>query len=98
RDTLRHRLVAFDHILPVQRAYEGGLADLAMADEDRPHALELLGERAFAKALEISVDLGGALRKLLLGKQSPLRFYFPIVGFSIKTVPIPIDPNLETGT
>jgi hypothetical protein len=55
-----------DHVLAVERADERSFAGLAMPDEDRPDALKLLGERTVTKPFEIGVDLGRALRKLLL--------------------------------
>jgi len=79
----------------VQHIDERGLAHLAMADEDRPHALELLGEQTLAESFEIGVDFRRALRKLLLGQQRPLTFYLPIDGLSGESVLIPLDPNLE---
>ena len=48
-DALRHWLLASDHVLAVQRPDKRGLAHLAVADEDRAHALELLGQRAIAQ-------------------------------------------------
>ena len=71
-DALRHRLLAFDDVFSVQCPDERGFADLAMADEDRANALELLCQRPFAQAFEVGVDLRRALRKLLLGKKTPI--------------------------
>ena len=65
-DTLRHRLLALDYVLAMERVDQRSLTGLAVPDEDRPDAFELLGERTVTKPFEISVDFGRALRKLLL--------------------------------
>ena len=65
-DTPRYRLFALDYVQAMERADERSFAGLAMPDEDRPDALKLFVELTATKPFEIGVDLGRALRKLLL--------------------------------
>ena len=79
----------------VQHIDERRLAHIAVADEDRPHPLELFSEQAVPQRLEVGVDLSRALRKLLPRKQRPLLLDLPLGLSAFQTVAIPIDPNLE---
>jgi len=68
-------LVAFmgkAHLAAMRFDGERGLALLAMADENRAHALKLLSDRAFAKSLEIDAYFHGTFCKLPLGQERQL--------------------------
>ena len=72
----------------VQHVDERGLAHLAMADEDRPHALELLGERTVAQSFEVGVDSARALRSCSFESMRPLPFHLPIfTDLAVQPVP-----------
>ena len=96
-NALRHRLLALDNVLPMQRADQRGLADFAMADEDGSHALELLCELPVAKRLEISVNFSRSFElNAFVSNERPLPLDLPIEGPSVQPVLIPIDPDLES--
>ena len=86
---------AFHDRLSIQGLDQGGLAGLAIADEDGPHPLDLL--LLPGKISQIAVDGAGVLGANLLGQPHALLQDLSIDRFVLEAVLEPVGPVLEAG-